>query len=265
MSKFKKRLYEIVFESDTRAGKLFDGSLLVIILFSVIVVILESNNSISVKHHSLLRIIEWIITGIFTVEYFTRIWLTLRPIKYIFSFYGLIDLLAILPTFLGYFIGGGQSLIVIRALRLIRVFRILKLTNYTRAGRLIIAALWNSKEKLGIFITFVIILTIIIGTIMYLIEGPKNGFTDIPTSIYWAIVTLTTVGYGDISPLTGFGKFFSSLVMILGYAIIALPTGIIAASFMVKETSNTQICSNCMLDKHDDDAHFCKKCGATLK
>lgn len=265
MSKIKKRLYEIVFEADTQAGKLFDGLLLVVILFSVIVVILESNNSFSAKHHSLLRIIEWSITGIFTVEYFARIWLTQRPIKYIFSFYGFIDLLAILPTYLGLFIGGGQSLIVIRSLRLIRVFRILKLSNYTRAGRIIITALWNSKEKLGVFITFVIILSVIIGTIMYLIEGPKNGFTDIPTSIYWAIVTLTTVGYGDISPLTGFGKFFSSLVMILGYAIIALPTGIIAASFIVKKNANTQICSNCMLDKHDDDAHYCKRCGTSLK
>lgn len=261
----KKELYEIVFESDTSAGRIFDGTLLVIILFSVFVVILESVSSIRIRYEYLLRVIEWVITGIFTIEYFTRIWLTKRTFRYIFSFYGLIDLLAILPTYLGFFIVGGQSLLVVRGLRLIRVFRLLKLSGFTNAGHTIVDALWNSREKLGIFVTFVIIFTVIIGTLMYLIEGPKNGYTNIPTSIYWAIVTLTTVGYGDISPLTGLGKFFSSLVMILGYAIIAVPTGIVTASLIRKPASNTQVCSNCMFDKHDDDALFCKRCGGSLK
>ncbi|MEN6455809.1 MAG: ion transporter, partial [Prolixibacteraceae bacterium] len=213
----------------------------------------------------LLIIAEWIITIIFTIEYAIRIWLTRRPLKYIFSFYGIIDLMAVLPTYLDFFITGGHTLLVIRSLRLIRVFRIFKLTSFTGAGQLIVNALWKSREKLGIFVSFVLILTTIIGTLMYLIEGPNNGFKDIPTSIYWAIVTLTTVGYGDISPVTGVGKFFSSLVMILGYAIIAVPTGVVTASLLEKKPPrNSQVCSNCMLDKHDDDAVYCKRCGNPL-
>ncbi|MEL7586306.1 MAG: ion transporter [Prolixibacteraceae bacterium] len=265
MAPFKKRLYEIVFEADTRAGRMFDIVLLVIILVSVLVVMLESVAGINAEHRSLLTITEWIITGIFTLEYFTRIRISRRPLKYIFSFYGLIDLLAVIPTYLGLILTGGHSLIVIRALRLIRVFRILKLTSYTSAGNLIADALWESRQKLGIFVTFVLILTVIIGTFMYTVEGHENGFIDIPTSIYWAIVTLTTVGYGDISPATGVGKFFASLVMILGYAIIAVPTGIVTASLMRKKTAtNTQVCSNCLYDKHDDDARYCKRCGSAI-
>lgn len=264
MSKFKKRLYEIVFESDTRAGRIFDGTLLVIIVFSVLVVMLESVAHFRNNYHEEFKIIEWVVTGIFTVEYFTRIWLTRRPIRYIFSFYGLIDLLAVLPTYLGFFISGGENLLVVRVLRLIRIFRLLKLTEYTGAGRFILNAIWNSRAKLGIFITFVFALTIVIGTIMYLIEGEENGFTDIPTSIYWSIVTLTTVGYGDISPVTGLGKFFAGIVMLLGYAIIAVPTGIVTASLITKQTKNTQVCQNCMFDQHDDDALYCKKCGTPL-
>jgi voltage-gated potassium channel len=264
MSKFKKRLYDIVFEADTRAGRIFDEVLLIIILFSVTVVMLESISSIRGRFHDQLRVIEWIVTGIFTVEYALRIWLTKRPWRYIFSFYGLIDLLAILPTYLGFFIAGGENLLVIRALRLIRIFRILKLTRFTRAGRIIVAALWDSREKLGIFITFVLTMTIITGTLMYMIEGEKNGFTSIPMSIYWSIVTLTTVGYGDIYPTTDLGRFLAGMVMLLGYSIIAVPTGIVTASFLRSEQKNTQVCSNCMYDRHDDDALFCKKCGNNL-
>lgn len=264
MSGFKRRLYEIVFESDTKAGKLFDTTLLVIILLSIFVVMLESVTSIRLRFSEALRIIEWVITGIFTLEYFLRLWLIRRPIKYMLSFYGIIDFLAILPTYLSVFFVGGQSLMVIRAIRLLRVFRILKLSQYTHAGRFILTALWSSRAKILIFFTFVITLTVIMGTVMYLIEGEENGFTDIPTSIYWAIVTLTTVGYGDISPGTGLGKFFASLVMILGYAIIAVPTGIVTASFLVNTPKNSQVCSNCFYDKHDDDAHFCKRCGTSL-
>lgn len=265
LSKIKKRLYEIVFEADTRAGKIFDVTLLFIILFSVFLVILESITSIRIQYHKLLSILEWTITIIFTLEYILRIWLVDKPIKYILSRYGIIDLLALLPTYLDFFLVGGHSLIVIRALRLLRVFRIFKINRYTRAGRTIVKAIWDSKEKIGIFIVFIFTTSIIIGTIMYLVEGEENGFTDIPTSIYWTIVTLTTVGYGDLSPVTGLGQFLASVVMVLGYSIIAVPTGIVTASLITnKDSKNTQTCSHCLYDKHDDDAVFCKKCGTSL-
>lgn len=258
-------MYEIIFEADTRAGKIFDEALLGIILFSILAVLLESVESVRIRYGHILKITEWSITIIFSVEYAARIWTTSRPKKYIMSFYGLIDLLALLPTYLSFFFLGGQNLIVIRALRLLRVFRILKLNRYTSAGRMIAKALWNSKEKISVFVIFVLTLAVIIGTLMYLIEGGKSGFTDIPTSIYWAIVTLTTVGYGDLSPVTGLGQFLSSIVMILGYSIIAVPTGIVTADLLSKHhDNNTQVFSNCMFDKHDDDARFCKKCGTTL-
>ncbi len=264
MSKFKKRLYEIIFEADTRAGRIFDGILLCVILLSIFVVMLESVGHIRSKYHHELKIIEWIITGIFTIEYIIRLWLSNRPFRYIISFYGIIDLLAIFPTYLNIFFAGGESLIVIRALRLLRIFRIMKLSQYTSGGKFIMNALWSSRGKIGIFFTFVLTLCIIVGTLMYLIEGEEHGFNDIPTSIYWAIVTMTTVGYGDISPVTGIGKLLSSVVMILGYVIIAVPTGIVTASLINKSTVNTQICSNCFYDKHDDDALYCKKCGNSL-
>jgi len=265
MLKTRKLLYEIIFEADTRAGKIFDVTLLLIILLSILIVMLESISAIRFKYADLLRSAEWIITIIFTIEYFTRIWVTDKPLKYILSFYGLVDLFAILPSYLSIFIPGGQNLIVIRGIRLLRVFRILKLSRYTRAGWLIISTLWNNREKISVFIIFVFTLAIIIGTIMYLVEGEKNGFTDIPTSIYWAIVTLTTVGYGDLAPSTGLGQFLSSLVMILGYSIIAVPAGIITAKILTKDDNyNTQVCSNCLFDKHDNDALFCKKCGTSL-
>lgn len=264
ISPFKRRLYEIVFEADTRAGKIFDTLLLVVILISIIVVMLESVKAFRHNYLHEFKILEWIITGIFTLEYFTRIWLVRRPARYIFSFYGVIDLLAILPTYLSLFFTVGHSLMIIRALRLLRIFRILKLSQYTKAGRFLLNAIWSNRAKIGIFFVFIITLTTIVGTIMYLIEGEENGFTDIPTSIYWAIVTLTTVGYGDISPVTGLGKFFASVVMILGYAIIAVPTGIVTASLIVNSSTNTQVCSNCFYDRHDDDAQFCKRCGNSL-
>ena len=265
MLKFKKRLYEIIFEADTRAGRIFDEVLLVTIIISIILVMIESLGGISDENKRILRILEWIITIIFSMEYLARIWTVDKPAKYIFSFYGVIDLLAILPSFLGLIFTGGHSLMVIRALRLLRVFRILKLGRYTRAGRLIAATIWRSREKIVVFILFVFTLAIIIGTLMYLIEGEEHGFTDIPTSIYWAIVTLTTVGYGDLSPVTGIGQFLASFVMILGYSIIAVPTGIVTASLMGKHDNlNTQTCSKCLFDKHDDDALYCKKCGESL-
>lgn len=262
----KKRLYEIIFEADTPAGKYFDLALLAAILISILVVILDSVAHIHQEFSQYFSVIEWTVTVLFTLEYIARIWLVKKPWSYIFSFYGLIDLFSLLPTFLGLFIGGGgASLMVIRMLRFLRIFRVLKLSHYSRAGRIIITAIGNSKEKLFVFILFVVSLATIIGTMMYLIEGEESGFKDIPTSIYWAIVTLTTVGYGDISPMTAVGQFLSSVVMLLGYAIIAVPTGIVTAGILKeKHRQNTQVCRRCLLDQHEDDAHYCKRCGENL-
>lgn len=265
MSSTKQKIYEIIFEADTPAGKLFDVALLFVIIISVGLVLLESVPAIRDNHYQLLRVLEWCITIIFSIEYILRVAIVKKPLRYIFSFYGIIDLLSVLPTYIGLVIAGSHSLVVIRILRLLRVFRILKLTRYTLAGRSLAKAIWNSREKISVFIFFVTMLVIIIGTIMYLVEGPAHGFTSIPRGIYWAIVTLTTVGYGDISPGTPLGQFIASIVMIMGYAIIAVPTGIVTAE-IINPTSekNTQVCPQCLHPSHDDDAVFCKKCGSRL-
>ena len=265
MSKTREKLYEIIFEADTPYGKLFDVALLIIILISVALVMLESVPSIRNNYQSSLRIMEWIITGIFTVEYILRIAIIRRPLRYIFSFYGIIDFLSVIPTYIGLFIVGSHHLVVIRILRMLRIFRILKLTRYTQAGRSLARAIWASREKISVFIFFVIVLVVVVGTIMYIIEGEEHGFTSIPSGIYWAIVTLTTVGYGDISPETPMGQFMASIVMIMGYAIIAVPTGIVTAEIInPSREGNTQVCPNCLHDNHDDDANYCKKCGAKI-
>lgn len=265
MNKFKKKLYEIIFEADTKEGKLFDVSLLIVIVISVALVVLESVPSIRDNYHQFLKISEWIITIIFTLEYILRVIIVKKPFRYIFSFYGIIDFLSVIPTYLGLFVIGSHSLVVIRILRLLRVFRILKLTRYTQASRSLARALWASREKISVFIFFVIILVIVVGTIMYIIEGEEHGFTSIPRGIYWAIVTLTTVGYGDISPETSMGQFLASIVMIMGYAIIAVPTGIVTAEIINPSSKkNTQVCTECLHHTHDDDAEYCKKCGAEI-
>ncbi|WP_372647377.1 ion transporter [Draconibacterium sp.] len=265
MNKTKQKIYEIIFEADTPGGKLFDVALLFIIIISVALVLLESVPSIRENHLQLLHILEWCITVIFSIEYILRVAIVKKPMRYIFSFYGVIDLLSVLPTYIGLVVAGSHSLVVIRILRLLRVFRILKLTRYTEAGRSLAKAIWNSREKISVFIFFVTMLVIIIGTVMYLVEGPQHGFTSIPKGIYWAIVTLTTVGYGDISPGTPLGQFLAGIVMIMGYAIIAVPTGIVTAE-IINPTSdkNTQVCPQCLHPSHDDDAVFCKKCGSRL-
>lgn len=265
MQHFKNRLYEIIFEADTTAGKAFDVALLCVIVASVVFVMLESVASVYADHRALLRTAEWIITAIFTIEYLLRIWVAKKPLRYIFSFFGIVDLLAVLPAYLGLFIAGSQSLVVIRVLRLLRVFRILKLTRYTLAARTITQALWASRAKISVFILSVAIISVIMGTIVYLVEGEQNGFTSIPLSIYWAIVTLTTVGYGDLSPATPLGQFIASIIMVMGYAIIVVPTGIVTAEMIKSQAqTNTQVCPVCMFDRHDDDALFCKKCGTLL-
>ena len=263
----KNRLHEIIFEADTKTGKIFDEFLLVFILLSVIIVTLDSVQSLSEKFSKIFYILEWCFTIIFTIEYITRIYVTRRPLKYIFSFYGLIDLLAIIPTYLGLFLIGAKAMVVIRIIRLLRVFRILKLMQFLRATEYLAASLKRSQYKIFVFIMFISMIVVILGSLVYLVEGPEHGFDSIPKSIYWAIVTITTVGYGDITPQTAGGQAIASLVMIIGYAIIAVPTGIITSELIQENRNrrnNSQVCSNCNDSNHADDAKFCKSCSNTL-
>ena len=266
LSPFQQKLHTIIFEADTRAGKWFDIILLVAILLSVTTVMLESVESIRVIYGNLFTIVEWAFTILFTIEYLARIIAIGKPKKYIFSFYGIIDLISIIPTFLGLFILGSHTLSIIRSIRLLRVFRILKLAQFIKEADILMKALRASRAKIIVFLFAVLSLTFILGTLMYLIETPENGFTSIPRSIYWAIVTLTTVGYGDIAPQTIIGQALASLIMIIGYAIIAVPTGIVGAELAKNQTlkTNTQACPECSLEGHDDEAEFCKFCGSHL-
>lgn len=264
-SRWRERLHEIVFESDTAAGKTFDLALLVCILASVLVVMLESVRSLWLAHGPELRAAEWFFTGLFTIEYIVRLIAVRRPLRYARSFFGLIDLAAILPTYLSLLMPGAQALLVVRALRLLRIFRILKLAQFLGEAQALKAALRASVRKITIFVATVLILVVIIGAIMYLVEGGTNGFTSIPQSIYWAIVTLTTVGYGDIAPATTLGKILASAVMILGYGIIAVPTGIVTVELSRRPGSvSAQACPHCSAEGHDADARFCKYCGSRL-
>ncbi|MCI5058078.1 MAG: ion transporter [Flavobacteriales bacterium] len=268
----KSQLHEIIFEADTPKGKAFDVLLLVAIVLSVLAVMLESVESIEARYGTILKFIEWLFTGLFTLEYILRVFLTKKPLRYIFSFFGLVDLFSIVPTYLGIIIPHNTaSLATIRSLRLLRVFRVLKLARYVGGARVIIDGLRASRPKIIVFLTGVIAVSMIMGTIMYLVEGKENGFSSIPRSIYWAIVTLTTVGYGDISPVTPIGQTLASFLMIMGYGIIAVPTGLVTADIInankkrdSNDDVNTQVCSNCNFDQHDTDAKFCKKCGEDL-
>jgi len=261
----KHRIHEIIYEADTNAGKLFDVILLIAILASILFVMLESVQSINDEYGELLNIGEWIITGLFSIEYILRIISIKKPWKYIFSFYGVIDFLSTIPKYLSLILVGSHNLAALRALRLLRVFRILKVTRYIGESNRLLIALKSSRAKIAVFLLFVLILCIILGTIMYMIEGAENGFTSIPRSVYWAIVTLTTVGYGDIAPGTPLGQLIASAIMILGYAIIAIPTGIVGSEMMKNNIqTNTQACQNCLRDKHRDDADFCYHCGDKL-
>ena len=259
-------MYEVIFESDTFAGKLFDIILLIVILFSVIAVMLESVSSIEFRYGRILRISEWIFTIIFTIEYLFRLWCVGKPIKYAFSFFGIVDFLSFIPTYISVFIPGTHFLMVIRIVRLVRVFRIFKLSRYLKEGRIMLDALKASGPKLIVFLVVILSAVTVIGSAIYLIEGADNGFTSIPQSIYWAIVTMTTVGYGDISPKTPVGQFLAAIVMILGYAIIAVPTGVVSFDIMkaVQKKGQGRICQNCGADNNDTDAKFCKYCGEKL-
>jgi voltage-gated potassium channel len=266
---FRSRLYQIIFESDTFGGKLFDVALLVLILLSVLTVILESVAALNQQYNLLFRTAEWIYTLLFTLEFLLRLWVSPKPRRYLFSFFGLVDLLSIVPTYLSLFAPGTQYFLVVRVLRLLRIARIFKLTHFIKEGEVLATAMRASLPKILVFIGTVLTLVIIIGSTMYVIEGGKNGFTSIPKSIYWAIVTLTTVGYGDIAPQTSLGQFMAGLVMLLGYGIIAIPTGIVTVEIAnVNRTptaaANALFCSNCGKQNHEPDAKFCNNCGSPL-
>ena len=268
-NRLKERIHEIIFEADTPEGKWFDIVLLIMILLSVVAVMLESVPSLGIGFKKTFYVLEWAFTIFFTIEYILRLYSVYRPIKYATSFFGIIDLAAILPTYLSIFFPGSQSLIVIRALRLMRVFRIFKMINFLNHGKVISDALKNSRPKILIFMSFVVVCVCIFGSLMYLIEGGTNDqFDSIPRAMYWAIVTMTTVGYGDISPTTNFGQFIAALIMLLGYAVIAVPTGIVSSELSKSDTAmekkSLQSCRFCAKEGHDEDAINCKYCGEIL-
>ncbi len=263
---WREKLFNIMYRSDTRAGKLFDVMLLAGILLSVVVVLLDSMPYFHARYASFLYILEWSFTILFVIEYALRILCVKNEWRYIFSLMGIIDFLAILPTFLSLLYVGSQYLLVVRSLRLLRIFRIFKLWHYIDDSRFIVKALLSSYRKINIFLLFIIIVVVIVGSIMYLVEGGKNGFNSIPDSIYWAVVTITTVGYGDISPVTPVGKFLSVLLMLCGYSIIAVPTGIVSSEMAkeMKRGDNKVTCSRCGKEEHSKDARYCRICGERL-
>lgn len=265
----KERIHEIIFEADTPAGKAFDVALLIAIGLSVFVVVLESIEGLHQEYKWAFTIMEWIFTVLFTAEYVLRLYSVRKPRNYAISFFGVIDLLAILPTYLSIFFPGSQYLLTIRALRLLRIFRVLKISRYLQESNMLVTALINSRIKISIFMFAVVMIVLISGSMMYFIEGNANsGFSSIPQSMYWAIVTVTTVGYGDIAPATVFGRLFAAMLMILGYAIIAVPTGIVSAEMAKADLHpnkvTTQNCPNCLREGHDKDAKHCKYCGDPL-
>jgi voltage-gated potassium channel len=262
----KEELYRVIFESDTPAGKLFDVLLIISILMSVLVVMLDSVKWINVSYGVLLYDLEWFFTILFTIEYMLRLSCTKKPLKYATSFFGIVDLLAILPTYASLLIPGSRYLIVIRILRVLRIFRILKLVQYVSEARLLMRALYASRRKIIVFLFTVLTLVVIFGSLMYVIEGKENGFTSIPRSIYWAIVTLTTVGYGDISPKTNLGQAIAAFVMILGYAIIAVPTGIVTVELSRARNNieSVEKCARCGCQVSEPDANYCSNCGKKL-
>jgi voltage-gated potassium channel len=266
---WRNHWYRIIFEAESPGGRLFDILLLIFIILSVIIVALESVDSIENKYGLWLRRTEWFLTIIFTLEYFARIATSFKPKQYIFSFFGIIDLLAILPTYLSLIFAGTHALIVIRILRLLRMFRILKLVQFLGEANTLLSAIKNSMPKIIVFIFAVSCLSVIIGTTMYIIEGPENGFTSIPRSIYWTIVTLTTVGYGDIAPRTIPGQMLATFIMIIGYGIIAVPTGIVSASFVKEQKSLVDqkdlVCPECGKIQKNKQPNFCWNCGHQFK
>ena len=263
--------YRVIFQAENRSGKLFDLVLILVILSSVTVVMLDSVQDIADSYHRLLRVAEWIFTVLFTIEYVARIWCVASRKKYVLSFFGMIDLLAVIPTYLSVLIPGGEVLAVVRILRVVRVFRILKLVQYMGEADVLVATLKASRFRIAVFLITVMSIVVIIGSIIYLIEGPNNGFTSIPAGVYWSVVTLTTVGYGDITPESPFGQTLAALLMIMGYALIAVPTGLFAAEFTQQNAARrqesgtpSQRCPSCGNLEVDHQADYCRYCGQRL-
>ena len=279
-SAWRERLYVVIFESDTRAGQVFDVLLITAILASVVAVMLESVAYYETQYSHALRVAEWGFTLLFTIEYVLRLLCARRPGRYATSFFGVVDFLAIVPTYASVLVPGAQFILVVRLLRVLRVFRVLKLMAYLGEANFLLRALRQSRKKITVFLFGVLTMVVIFGTLMYLVEGPSNGFTSIPRAVYWAIVTLTTVGFGDISPQTNLGQFLAAILMITGFGIIAVPTGIVTREMMRSETNtdgdaqpstggstpkSSSPCPACGLPDHDADAVFCKRCGTRLK
>lgn len=263
---WRDKIHEIIFEADTPLGKLFDVVLIVCIIASVLVVMLDSVDSIGSEYARLFYILEWFFTILFSIEYVLRLISVKRPLKYATSFFGIVDLLTVIPTYIDLFLPGARFLLAIRILRVLRIFRILKLAKYVGEANLLMTAIRASSRKITIFLFSVVTLVVILGSMMYLVEGTQNGFTSIPKSIYWAIVTLTTVGYGDVAPQTSLGQALSVVVMIMGYSIIAVPTGIVTVEMAqaFKGNFSTRSCNTCSCEGHDLDAKYCKSCGSEL-
>jgi voltage-gated potassium channel len=280
----RRQLYTLIFEADTTAGHRFDLYLIAVILLSILVVMLESVQTIRARHGALLDVLEWTFTILFTVEYLLRLYCVQRPLRYATSFFGIIDLLSILPTYLALFVPEVHALLDVRILRLIRIFRVFKLTLYVAEYQVLMQALRASRRKIMVFLSVVLMIVLLLGTVMYVIEGPEFGFTSIPTAMYWAVVTMTTVGYGDITPHTDVGKVIASAMMLLGWGILAVPTGIVTAEMTSQRlqrrnprrhaTRNSEhnppdhnprrVCASCNSEGHGPEAKFCKDCGAAL-
>lgn len=262
----RSELFRIIFGTDTPAGKRFDLILIYAILISIFAVILDTVDTLSARFTVGFLFIEWLFTGLFTLEYILRIYCSPNRRKYLFSFYGIVDLISIVPSYLGLIVVGAQYLLIVRLVRVLRIFRVLKLVRYLSEADVLIRALYQSRRKISVFFLVVVVLSTLFGCLMYVVEGPNNGFSSIPKSIYWTIVTITTVGYGDITPHTVLGQVVSTLAMLTGYSIIAIPTGIITAELAneMKRDKSIYPCSNCVKAGHDLDAVFCKWCGASL-
>lgn len=264
---WRLKVYTVIFEADTRAGKAFDTGLILLVLLSVLVVMLESVASIQARHGRLLDVLEYFFTAVFTIEYLLRLACVRYPMRYALSFYGVVDLLAVLPTYLAFFFPELYALVDVRVLRLLRVFRIFKLGAYLAEFAMLGQALRASVRKIMVFLSVVLMVVTIMGTVMYLVEGPANGYTSIPTSIYWAITTMTTVGFGDITPKTDLGRAIASLMMLLGWGVLAVPTGIVTAEMTAQRQgrpTTTRSCHECLSEGHLPEARFCRDCGARL-
>lgn len=261
----RDRWREIIFEAETPAGRRFDVILLWLIGLSITAVMLESVPSIAARYSTPLHAVEWFFTVLFTLEYLARLWVVRHPLRYARSFYGLVDVLSVMPTYLMLLFPGAQALQVIRVLRMMRMFRILKMVRHVNGAELLVRALYASRAKVTVFFSFMLAITVIAGTLMYLIEGADRGFTSIPTGVYWAIVTITTLGFGDITPATGLGRILTSVLVLTGYAIIAVPTGIVSSEMLKLDgDDSSDACPSCGVHGHLPDSRFCRRCGAPM-